>query len=101
MKTKVQIIVIIASLLTFSLAHADSKEQGEQISVPINGLICDFCAVALKKSFAKEEAVSNIEVDLTKKVILIDLKEGQMLKDEIVEKRVHDAGYDIGEITRK
>ncbi len=73
---------------------------GEVISVKAKGLVCDFCARALEKLFGRREEVSSISVDLTSKLITIQLKEGQSMDDATVEKLVTDSGYNIESIER-
>ena len=51
----------------------------QQLLQAVNGLVCDFCAQALKKVFQKEEAVKALKVDLDAGEVRIFLKEGQML----------------------
>jgi len=70
------------------------------IKVDIYGLVCDFCARALEKVFAKEKAVDNISVDLDAKAVTIHVIHGQGLDDTVIRKYVTDAGYNIEGIRR-
>lgn len=70
------------------------------ITAKVNGLVCDFCAQALRKVFKKEEAVNNILVDLDKGHVLIALKPGQTLEDERVMKLIRKSGYSLVSIER-
>ena len=64
----------------------------------VNGLVCDFCARSLEKTFEKEESVKSITIDLQLKVLTIVLKEDKILEDSQIIKLVNDAGYDVKEI---
>lgn len=61
----------------------------------VNGLVCDFCARALEKVFGRQEAVSDINVNLDSKVITINFVEGQSLDDETIVQLITDSGYNV------
>lgn len=67
----------------------------------VNGLVCDFCARALEKTFGKKDEVENIDVDLDKKIVTINFKEGQNLDDETITKLITDSGYAVTGIRRE
>jgi len=62
-----------------STSNVSISTGGPTIVATVNGLVCDFCAQALKKVFQKEEAVKALKVDLDAGEVRIFLKEGQML----------------------
>jgi pentapeptide MXKDX repeat protein len=74
---------------------------GPTIVATVNGLVCDFCAQALKKVFKKEEAVKALNVDLDAGEVRIFLKEGQMLSDAVVAKLIRKSGYSLVETKRE
>ena len=47
-----------------SITDVSVATDGPVIVTSVNGLVCDFCAQALKKVFQKEEAVKALKVDL-------------------------------------
>lgn len=69
--------------------------------VQVNGLVCDFCARALEKVFGKQEAVSDIDVNLDTKIITINFKDGQSLDDEAITALIKDSGYNVEAITHE
>jgi len=71
------------------------------IVAKVNGLVCDFCAQALKKVFKKEEAVASLNVDLDSGEVRIGLKDGQTLSDERVAKLIRKSGYSLVETSRE
>ena len=85
---------IIFMILTSSMAFA------EQAQITINGLVCDFCARALEKTFSKQEEVKNIDVNLDTGLITVNFNEGKTLDDANLKKSVIDAGYNIETIKR-
>lgn len=94
--------VAALSLSTPALAdHARGDKGHEVITAGINGLVCDFCARAMEKTFGKQAAVEKVTVDLTAKTLTLRLKPGQELSDADVRKSVTDAGYDTVSLDRK
>lgn len=71
------------------------------IVAQVNGLVCDFCAQALKKVFKKEDAVESLDVDLDAGEIRIALKDGETLSDDRVEKLIRKSGYALVSTTRE
>jgi len=91
-----KIIMISAVIMTMisGTAFADT------IKVSVNGLVCAFCASGIEKTFKKISAVSNIDVDLEKKLVTIITKPSEKLDDKTVTKLITDAGYQVTNIAR-
>lgn len=73
---------------------------GQVIHVGVNGLVCDFCAQALEKTFGKKEEVESITVDLTEKLVTITLKDGKDISDDVITQIILDSGYNVEKIHR-
>ena len=55
--------------------------------VNVNGMVCDFCARGIEKTFVKDKAVKRIDVDLDRgKVLIAYTKEKEIDFDEIKSK---------------
>lgn len=104
--------VIIAAMLSGASTAAFAGEppaklegpaiaQVADISVGLKGLVCDFCSIALNKTFKKHASVKATYVDLDTKSLSVVLKDGASLDDALVTKLVKKAGYSVTEITRK
>lgn len=92
---------ILAILFFLAAATpAQAAHGGKHVFVTINGLVCDFCARAMEKTFSKRAEVSGIAVDLTSKVVTINLKNDASLGDDDIRKGVIDAGYNVVDIKR-
>lgn len=74
---------------------------GETVKINVNGMVCDFCARAIEKVFGKQEAVDNIAVNLTDKLITLAMKDGQTMDDEAITKLINDSGYALVSIQRE
>lgn len=88
--------ILLASLL-FIMPQISFAEN---ITVTVKGMVCSFCAQGLKKTFGKKDEVKDIEVDLDKKIVKVETKEGKSLTDEVLTSTIHDAGFDVLEIKR-
>jgi len=77
------------------------SEGAHTIVAKVNGLVCDFCAQALKKVFKKEDAVETINVDLDAGEVRVFLKDGQNLSDERLTKLIRKSGYSLVDITHE
>lgn len=73
---------------------------GEPIVVDILGVVCDFCAKAMNKTFGKREEVAATYVDLDTKAMSLVLVPGTVLDDETIDKLVEKAGYRASAIRR-
>jgi copper chaperone CopZ len=69
--------------------------------VKVNGLICDFCAQALTKTFKKQAAVRAVQVDLNAKEVRLAFKPGQTINDATIGKLIKNAGYNVVGIKRR
>lgn len=71
------------------------------VTVGLKGLVCDFCSIALNKTFKKNKAVAATYVDLDAKTLSVVMKDGQDLTDKEITKLVQKAGYNVIDITRR
>ena len=78
----------------------EAAVQSGDVHVSVNGLVCDFCARALEKTFGKQESVKGIDVNLESKVVTINFNDGQTLDDETITQLITDAGYNVEGIHR-
>ena len=101
---------IIAAMLSAAPVTSfakDKKMSGPEvveiadISVGLNGLVCDFCSVALNKTFKKRDEVRGTYVDLDTKTLSVALTTGSKLDNEQIIKLVKKAGYSVTHITHK
>lgn len=73
---------------------------GEPIAVDVLGAVCDFCAMAMKKTMGKHDAVAVAYVDLDTKVLSVVTKPGAELDDATIKKLIKKAGYKVAAINR-
>jgi copper chaperone CopZ len=88
-------------LLAFAiLFQATAFAAGTEVKVSVKGMVCAFCAQGITKKFKAEPAVEKVDVSLEKKLVTIDLKNGQNIEDKKIESILTDSGYNIEKIER-
>ncbi|MCG8442007.1 MAG: hypothetical protein MI723_09380 [Caulobacterales bacterium] len=70
------------------------------VTVDVLGMVCDFCATALTKTFGRRDAVAAVHVDLDAKTLSLALKAGAEMDDEAIARLAERAGYRIDAIRR-
>ncbi len=91
-------MILSLCLLAFSSPAfaADKKECATKDAVAIvDGMVCDFCAQGLIKTFMKEDAVEKVDINLTTKEVRISMKPNKDLDDAVIRKQVDYAGYKV------
>lgn len=73
---------------------------GSLVSADVLGMVCDFCAVAMTRTFGRRDEVAAVHVDLDAKTLQIVIREGQTLSDETIEDLVRRSGYELSAIQR-
>jgi len=100
----------VAAMLNLAPATSFAKDKKMEspevveiadISVGLNGLVCDFCSIALNKTFQKRDEVRGTWVDLNTATLSVALAEGADLNNDEVIKLVKKAGYTTTKINRK
>lgn len=95
MKTYLMIAMFVGSL--GSVARADHKS----VTVHVNGMVCSFCSQGLTKKFKGEPTVSQVNVDLDKKIVTVALKhDAGELSDGKIKDLISSAGYNVEKIER-
>lgn len=84
--------------ITFALATAVSADT---IRATVNGMVCGFCATGIEKTFKAQQEVKTVNVDLQKKLVTIQTKEGQTIDDARLKKLIGNAGYAVVAIARE
>ena len=55
-------------------ARPGAAVAGPDVVVKVNGLVCDFCARSLEKTFRKTGKVAGVSVDLTAKEVRLQVR---------------------------
>jgi copper chaperone CopZ len=65
------------------------------IKATVNGIVCAFCAQGIEKRISSMPATKAVYVDLKRKTVAIEAKEGQTLDTKAITAEITDAGYDV------
>ena len=82
-------------------AKAGPAVGSPDVVVKVNGLVCDFCARSLEKTFRRTGKIAGVSVDLTAKEVRLKFAAGQSLDDAVIRKLVRDAGYTVVDVRRR
>ena len=66
--------------------------------VSVNGMVCDFCARGVEKTFAKDPDVMKIDVDLELGSVLIAYGSEAQPSERDIDKRIRSNGLDVVDI---
>jgi mercuric ion binding protein len=83
---------LIAILLAVFLSPAFAVTS---MKATVNGMVCAFCAQGIEKRISKMPATKAVYVDLKKKIVVLEPKDGMALDQKAIIEEVKDAGYDI------
>lgn len=78
-----------------STSAAAPASAPSDVVVKVNGLVCDFCARSLEKTFMGTRKVARVAVDLNSKEVRIAFRPGQTIDDATIRKLVTNAGYAV------
>jgi copper chaperone CopZ len=82
--------------LAITLATACSSAAfAESIKASVNGMVCAFCAQGIEKRLSSMPATKAVLVDLKKKIVAVEAKDGQTLDGQAITHEIREAGYDV------
>ncbi|MCC5996483.1 MAG: hypothetical protein JJU18_08965 [Oceanicaulis sp.] len=77
------------------------EEGGTLVTADILGMVCDFCAVAMTRTFGRRAEVAAVHIDLDDKTLQLVVRDGHELSDETITDLVRRSGYQLtGDIRR-
>jgi periplasmic mercuric ion binding protein len=90
--------ILIAALAAAFLATPALAARS--IKASVNGLVCSFCAASIEKRLKALSEVKAVYVNLTSKVVAVELKDGKDITPEKIAEEIKDSGYDVVSIVR-
>ncbi len=81
--------------VTFALIGFSSLTFATTTVLTVNGMVCGFCAQGIEKRLSKLPETKGVFVDLKKKIVAVEAKEGIILNKKMLQAEVKDAGYDV------
>jgi copper chaperone CopZ len=67
----------------------------ESVKATVNGMVCAFCAQGIEKRLSKLPATKAVFVDLKKKTVAVEARDGQTLDGKAISHEITEAGYDV------
>lgn len=90
----------LITLAIFATLFSTSAFAARTIKADVNGMVCSFCAAAIEKRLKSMSATKAVYVDLSKRIVAVELKDGQDVNLDKVAEEIKDAGYDVVKIVR-
>jgi copper chaperone CopZ len=88
--------LLLVTLCTVSL----SSFAATSVKATVNGMVCAFCAQGIEKRISKMDATKAVFVDLKRKTVAVEAKEGQTLDEKAIAAEITDSGYDVVKLER-
>jgi copper chaperone CopZ len=76
-------------------ASALAVQAAETKKLTVNGMVCAFCAQGIEKRLSALPQAQAVYVNLDKRVVAVQAKEGQLLDDAVLRHEITEAGYDV------
>ncbi len=84
-------IFILMTLVVSALAaHAAETKK-----LTVNGMVCAFCAQGIEKRLSALPQTQAVYVNLDKRVVAVQAREGQQFDDAVLKHEITEAGYDV------
>jgi copper chaperone CopZ len=93
-----RIITILIFLFAITVITASATQAVQTVKANVNGMVCAFCAQGIDRKLRALEQTKDVYVNLKRKIVAVEVKEGQTLPEDIVRDVVKNAGYDITNI---
>ena len=87
-------------LMVLAFALTNTAFAVEKIEITVKGMVCSFCSQGITKKF-NEENVKNVNVELGKHLVTVELNDNQELTNEKITKILTDSGYGVEKIEIK
>jgi copper chaperone CopZ len=66
--------------------------------VTVNGMVCSFCAQGIEKKMKALSETKDVYVGLKNHLVVVEVKEGLTLSQDVIKKIIKDAGYEVKSI---
>ena len=100
---KLLLTTLMATALASPMAytkHAGISHDGKTIIAHVEGMVCDFCARGLEKTFGKKDEVNHIIISLEQGAVTIQMNPDHDLADEEIIEIIKDNGINTTSINR-
>jgi len=95
-----QIPSIISLLVLSALPSLAAPDRVATVKTTVNGMVCSFCAQGILAHFKKHPAISDVHVDLTRKVVLLEERKGKSISDLEITEYIRKSGFEPVKVER-
>ncbi len=92
--------IAATSLLILGLWSVAAAADGLHYQLGVNGLACPFCAFGIEKQLSTIPGVTDTRVDLKQGLVIVTMKDGSQLSEDIARAKVKDAGFSLRSFAR-
>jgi copper chaperone CopZ len=83
-------LTLLALIAAAAAAHAADTKK-----ITVNGMVCAFCAQGIEKRLQALPATQSVYVNLGRKVVAVQAKDGHALDEAKMRHEISEAGYDV------
>ena len=94
------ILSLLGAWLFSSGTTQAATEKVMTVKTTVDGMVCSFCAQGIVAHFKKHPSVSNVHVDLERKLVILEEKKGSTLKDEEITDYIKKSGFEPKKVER-
>jgi copper chaperone CopZ len=88
-------LFLALTLALASVASLAPAAAAETLKLTVNGMVCSFCAQGIERRLSALPQTEAVYVNLVKKVVAVQAKDGQSLDAARVRHEVKEAGYHV------
>lgn len=94
------ILGLIGAWLFATTTARAAPDRVMTVKASVDGMVCSFCAQGIVAHFKKHKAVSNVHVDLTRKLVILEEKKGSSISDEEITELIRNSGFEPKKVER-
>lgn len=90
---RLSLFAVVAA--SFLLPAAAAAQAANSLKVTVNGMVCAFCAQGIEKRVGKMDATKAVFVDLKRRTVVVEARDGLQLDAKAITAEIVDSGYDV------
>ena len=91
---RLSLLAALFAFAAFALLPAGAQ-AANSIKATVNGMVCAFCAQGIEKRIGKLDATKAVFVDLKRRTVVVEARDGQQLDAKAITAEIVDSGYDV------
>lgn len=88
---RMPLLATTAALMLFTAG----TQAANSVKATVNGMVCAFCAQGIEKRIGKMQATKAVFVDLKRKTVVVEARDGMQLDNKAITAEITDSGYDV------